>query len=595
MSTNEGAAPQASGLDQREREVPPGSADFRSAYLDFAALERQLAAWQARFPELVRLEVLGHSPEGRPIRAAIVGRDPERVRPSVWVDANMHATEFSGTNVALGIVEDVLALHQGEALGLSAPEVERLLDVLFVVVPRMSPDGAEAVLTTGRYVRSSPVDERPNQARSRWLSRDVDGDGVIRVMRRRDPQGEAAESDMAPGLMVPRTPGHPGPYYKLFPEGVIANFDGHTVPNPHYLGDNAVDFNRNFPWSWAPEPEQLGAGDYPGSTPETRAVIEAAVRRPHLFAWLNLHTFGGVLIRPLGHQPDNKMNPGDLAVFRQIEAWTRDHTGYPTVSGFHEFTYEPDKPLRGDLSDYAYHQRGCVAYVIELWDLFREIGMEVKKPFVDHYSHWTPRDFAALAAWDVEKNQGRLFQPWRSFEHPQLGQVELGGVDIRVGISNPPPDRLDDLCRRQSAAFLRVAAMLPRVVLDAPSVRPLGDGIHEVSLVVRNPGYLATYGLPSHRELPICEPLTLRVTADGPQVLGQPPTTLGHLEGWGRGLHSGWGLFIPWTRGSVSEKRVVLCVKGSGRLELAVESCRTGRVAVSVELPSASPADVSAP
>ena len=50
-------------------------------------------------------------------------------------------------------------------------------------------------------------------------------------------------------------------------------------------------------------------------------------------------------------------------MFRQLEAWMTEHTGYPTVSGHDEFLYEPDKPLRGDLSDYAYNQRGALAYV----------------------------------------------------------------------------------------------------------------------------------------------------------------------------------------------------------------------------------------
>ena len=77
-----------------------------------------------------------------------------------------------------------------------------------------------------------------------------------------------------PDMMVPRLPEDPPPYYKLYPEGRIANFDGRRIPDPYFLSDNQYDFNRNFPYQWAPEPEQVGAGDYPGSAPETRAVIQ---------------------------------------------------------------------------------------------------------------------------------------------------------------------------------------------------------------------------------------------------------------------------------------------------------------------------------
>ncbi|MBT9561230.1 MAG: peptidase M14 [Myxococcales bacterium] len=553
---------------------------FRNSFVDYDALTRQLHGWHQAFPDLTRLRSLGRTAEGRELWLLTVGRDPDALRPAVWVDANMHATELCGTNVALGIAEDVLALHHGEDRHGLPPHVrEALTEALFYVMPRISPDGAEQVIRTGRYVRSSPEDRRPQQQHPHWRSVDVNGDGRIAVMRKPDPNGELVESNLAPGMLVPRTLDHTGPFYKVFPEGLIENWDGHSVPDPFFLGDNAVDMNRNFPWSWAPEPEQMGAGDYPGSTPETRAVIEFATAHPNLYAWLNLHTFGGVVIRPLGHQPDSKMNQGDLAVYRQVEAWNTQFTTYPTVSGYHEFTYEPDKPLKGDLSDYAYHQRGCLAYVVELWDLFRRVGMDVKKPFVDHYSHWGENDFAALAAFDRDHNQGRLFQPWVPFHHPQLGDVEVGGIDIRVGISNPPFELFGELCAGQSAAFLRVAALVPRVRFAVTKTEALGGDLTRVTLRAQNIGYLATYGMPSARALPHSEALRLRTVSESVTVASAPSALLdvGHLEGWGQGLYGGWGVFLPWTRGSVSERTLTIVLQGHGEVEFVLESCRTGR------------------
>ena len=187
-------------------------------------------------------------------------------------------------------------------------------------------------------------------------------------------------------MLLPRRLEDAGPYYKIWREGVIENFDGATIPSPHYLSDNQTDLNRNFPFEWHPEHEQAGAGAFPASEPESRAVVEFSARRPHLFAWMNLHTFGGVFIRPLGDKPDHKMDQEDLALFRQVAEWAKACTGYPTVSGYEEFLYEPEKPLHGDLSEYAYHQRGCIAYAVELWDLFEQLGLEKKKRFVDRYS-----------------------------------------------------------------------------------------------------------------------------------------------------------------------------------------------------------------
>jgi hypothetical protein len=57
---------------------------------------------------------------------------------------------------------------------------------------------------------------------------------------------------------------------------------------------------------------------------------------------------------------------------------------------------------------------------------------------------------------------------------------------------------------------------------------------------------------------------------------------VGHLEGWGQGLYGGWGLFLPWTRGSVSERTITVVLQGHGDVEFVLESCRTGRATVTV-------------
>jgi hypothetical protein len=564
------------------------SLGFRHAYLDYERLTAQLRAWTAKFPDLCRLTSIAHTPEGREVWLLTVGPEPDRVRPAMWVDGNLHAGELAGSSVALAIAEDAIRAHVApETLELPAPILERLRDVLFYVVPRITPDGAECVLRTGRSLRSVPRDARVERGQPRWAIGDIDGDGLALAMRVPDPGGELVEARELPGLLVERTIEDEGPFYKLYPEGTIESFDGRRVPSPFFLSDNPIDLNRNFPWLWAPGHEQVGAGPFATSEPESRGIVEFATAHPEIFAWLNLHTFGGVLIRPLGDGPDSKMDQEDLAIFRQLEAWMLEHTGYPTVSGHEEFLYEPDKPLRGDITEYAYHQRGAMAWVVELWDLFKRLGMERPPRFVQYYERVTRADLVRLAWWDRDENGGRAFPPWRPFDHPQLGRVEIGGIDPRVGIWNPPLHELAGVCSSQAAVLLRVAALAPRLRLDRIERHVLPGDVTRVEVRVINDGYLGSFGLPSARKLEFNEPVYATARADRCELVdpGAAHQLLGHLEGWGHGLHTGANLpAYPGTRGTTNAAWASYLVRGAGALHVRVGSCRAGFVSARIEL-----------
>ena len=226
---------------------------FRRNYLDHDQLTAQLRAWQAAFPKLVHLTSIAKTPEGRDVWLVTIGPDPERIRPAAWADGNIHAGELAGSSVALAIAEDALRLHvEPGSSDLPKPVADRLREILFYIVPRISPDGAECVLRTGRVVRSVPRDTRVERGAPRWIPGDVDGDGLALAMRVRDDGGELVESRELSGVLVERTLEDEGPFFKIYPEGRVEHFDGKRIPSPFFLGDNPVDLNRNFPWSWSP-------------------------------------------------------------------------------------------------------------------------------------------------------------------------------------------------------------------------------------------------------------------------------------------------------------------------------------------------------
>lgn len=551
---------------------------IRRGYLRFAQLQEHLAALAIAWPDLVRLERIGSTSAGRPLYVVVVGRDPERTRPALWMDANMHANELLGTNVALAFVDDLLALHAGDNRhSLSAAVVAKAKDALVYVMPTLSPDGAEAIFADGRFVRSSPVNDSATQG-PHWRQVDIDGDGQVRRMRRLDPCGSFVESKNVEGLMVPRDIDDDGPFFSLYPEGVIENWDGESIPPWMFFDDNPLDLNRNFSAGWKPEPQQVGAGAFAGSSPEARALMTFASTKPNIFFWLNLHTYGGCWIRPLGNAPDHKLGADDAAIFRLVQEWTSAHAGVPTVSAFEEFCYQPEQPLAGDLCDYAFWQRGAYAWSIELWDLYQRAGLPRLKPFVDVYGHQSRAQMEVLARYLIGIGAQPL-QPWQPTQHPQLGLVDVGGLDPRFSIWNPPEGPLvDEVARKHCAVFLRLLSLLPALHAEARRT-PLGAGSSLVEVTIENRGGIGTSGPAVAKDLLFNEPVRA-VVVDATRVRDGAVRVVGHLGGHHAGRFGGVTCWPYQTSGDAPRKVVRFVVDGDAPLTVRVGSIRTGFVEV---------------
>ncbi len=120
-------------------------------------------------------------------------------------------------------------------------------------------------------------------------------------------------------------------------------------------------------------------------------------------------------------------------------------------------------------------------------------------------------DEAKWLAWSDERD-GAGFIDWATFEHPDLGPVEIGG--FRPGFQlNPPEDQIPGLVAQQAEFVAKLLEMAPQLVIETPRVERLGAGVWRISLRLRNDGELATrsaIGVKARR-LP---PLVLHLSAD---------------------------------------------------------------------------------
>ena len=207
-------------------------------------------------PSLARMAAIGTSYEGRSIWAVTVtnyATGEPVTKPAFYVDANIHATELSGSVAAMKLIDTLLSGYG------KRDDITRLLDTRTIyVVPRVNPDGAAwAMADKPKYIRSST---RPYPYKEDALegleAEDIDGDGRILMMRIPDPHGPWKKHATEPRLMVRRDPIEAGgEYYRIVSEGRVKNYDGFSLPvSKHKEG---LDLNRNFPEEWRPEGEQL--------------------------------------------------------------------------------------------------------------------------------------------------------------------------------------------------------------------------------------------------------------------------------------------------------------------------------------------------
>ena len=277
-----------------------------ASYLNYDDLTRELRSL-VNGSNRATMRSLGTSYEGREIWLVEIGNPAGAqldTRPGLLVVGNLSGDHVLGSALAL---ETIRYLLMG---GDSVVDAEAVLNERVVyVVPRLNPDGAEAMFGRARYDRrrnghtfdddnDGRIDEDPGE--------DLNGDGFITVMRMADPSGDYMVHPDDPRLMRRADPskGESGAY-SIYVEGRDSDGDGFLNED----GPGGVDLDRNFQHAypyWARD-----AGPYMVSEPESRALMDFVVAHRNIGAIL---TFG---------HSDNLVTPADdrgkLAAGRMLD------------------------------------------------------------------------------------------------------------------------------------------------------------------------------------------------------------------------------------------------------------------------------------
>ena len=446
-------------------------------------LNRLIRQLENAAPELLRVRSIGTSREGRELLLLTVTEFAEGApedRPALFVMGEIHATELNMS--ILHFTRKLLAEHRPGGI---------LSRRVFYLIPRINPDGAELVLERSfGYIRSQTpeFEDRPNTLRPA----DVDGDGRILTMLVPSPTGTSVKDPLEPRLLIARTPESEGPFYHAMSEGLIHDWDG---SDSFHSSWPLVDWNRNWPSGWQPKPEH---GALPLAAPETRAVADFLAEHRNIFSAVSIHVGGEAILIPPGRK-EAAVEPFDRKILWALGQAAKECCNVPVYANC-EYNMPPfrwlwpfsDRP--GTFQDFCYQHLGIPNADLEIGGgLYSACGVgsaELEK--LQSWEEFHALNRRLLAWYDRQPDSPELCVPWRKFRHPQLGEVEIGGM-IPLIFNLSPVSRRFDEAEALSRFYRKLAERGPELVWTEAVAEPLGGEFWRIRATVANCGELSTH------------------------------------------------------------------------------------------------------
>jgi len=449
-----------------------------------------MTKWTAQYPDLLDMYEAGHSYEGRPIYQITLtnkatGKATEK--PAAYFEGGRHSGEVSAVESTLWLMKHLL-----EGYG-TDPQITQIVDKNAIYFrPVNNPDGHNLYMHTAQFNRSSvrPVDNDGDGLLDEDGPEDLDGDGYILQMRYKDPEGTyIIDPRDSTGRLMKRVEQGKGEY-SIESEGIDNDGDGKYNED----GIGGLDLHRNYAENWRPAQEatgrgwtQGGAGEYPLSEPETRSVVSFLLANPNIYIVNSMDTSVPMHLRPPSTAPSSAMFPEDLKWYTLFDGIGKSITGYDKVGDVYN-DYGGGTPLFGHGPDFGYWYYGAIWYGDEIWNT----GKAIK----DYNNDGEIDELDKLIMNDLEYD-GKMFFDWKPFQHPQLGEVEIGGWNPKFFSQNSPPDQLEKWVKNEALFNLEMLKHLPELQWENIEVKKLkaykkDSTDYQIKVSYRNVGKLPT-------------------------------------------------------------------------------------------------------
>ncbi len=448
-------------------------------YNDYAGIADILQKIVKAYPGLAKLESIGKSYEGRDLWCIAItdySKGDATKKPGMYIDGNIHSNEVQGSEFAM-----YTAWYLTENFNDNKFIKELLADKIFYIVPTINPDARDSFFKKPNNASSPrsgviPIDNDMDGLVDEDGYDDLDGDGNIVQMRRKNPNGRYKVDPTNPNRMIAVGPDETGDYEMLGLEGIDNDGDGQVNEDGAAF---EYDPNRDWGWNWQPNNIQNGAYKYPFSLPENRAVMEFVMKHPNIAAGQSYHNAGGMILRGPGAAEDvNTYNAADIQVYDVI-----GKKGEEIIPGYkYLVVYKDLYSVFGGELDWFYGGRGIYTFTNELWTPYQLFNSDATRQQNDESTFKFDRYLLFKDA----------FVEWHTYDHPQYGKIEIGGFKKNFTRMHPG-FLLESDAHRNMAFTIYHAYHTPKLEIDTIMEKSLGDGLTEVTAVVSNKRLMPTH------------------------------------------------------------------------------------------------------
>ena len=472
-------------------------------YYTYDEIVTALKALNQAFPELTKLEVVGKSEEDRAIYAMTVNNPKTGnalEKPGIYVDGNIHGNEIQGGEISLYLINYLLTKY-GEN-----EDITKLVDKkCFYVVPMVNVDGryhffADPNTSSSNRGLRRPHDDDRDGLINEDFPDDLDGDGNICMMRKKDPFGQLKTDPEDPRLMIGVKPGEKGEWTILGMEGIDNDGDGRVNED----SEGYVDPNRNWGFDWMPEYVQSGSGDYPFSGVGLKALAGWIRKHPNICVSWAFHNFGGMILRGPSQKNLGEYPPQDVAVYDYLgEQAERILPGYRYMISWKDLytTY-------GDAMEWMVGIMGTYGFVGEVFmsssETFKSLE-EAKRPSAGSQEgamvmmRGSNEQERERLKFNDHLAMGELYKPWAAYKHPTYGDIEIGGW-TKMSSRLSAPFMLKDLVHRNAMAVIFTARHTPEVSLEIFKTEKVSKDLYRIRTRLSNSQAMPTMSYYAQRK-----------------------------------------------------------------------------------------------